>query len=430
MLIDWVRWLSFQTEIEFSLMMIGFLLLDGPRYTVATTLVVLWDWGVDTYRWMTRTETTEFTHCPSVCAIIVGLNEGDCLLKTLQSLIGTYPRLEVVVCDDGSEDDMSEVAHDFRLKNPNLLMKVITRPWRGGKSSALNLALRATQAEIVVAIDGDSNLEPDTLWEIVQPFACPKVGIVSGMVRVRNWWRNPCAWCQAFEYLQSIFVGRHVSEVLGILAISSGALSAYRREILVRLGGWDVGPGEDLDLALRTRKLGYDLCFAQYATCQTDAPTQWISLLKQRFRWEGDCVVRHYVRKHNDLANVTLKNFRLSNFFVFWNATIFQLISGLLIVVGLSRLHLQYDISNVLFVFMTFYFLAMITELFTLGAILYYSRSRKLDGLLALAIPLMPFYRMVMLVVRIYANGCEIFWRSSFQIKHVPQHVREATWHW
>jgi len=410
-------------------MMIGFLLLDGPRYALATTFVALWDWGLDIYRWLNGSAQAEFKHSPSVCAMIVGLNEGDCLRATLDSLLGTYPRLEVVVCDDGSDDEMSQVARDFRQEHPELPMQVITRPARGGKSSALNMAFAATNAEIIVAVDGDSNLEADTIWEIVQPFRNPKIGIVSGMIRVRNWSTNLCTWLQAFEYLQCIFVGRRVSAVLGILAISSGALSAYRREILVRLGGWDVGPGEDLDLALRTRKLGYDISFAQYATCQTEAPTKWISLLKQRFRWEGDCVVRHYIRKHNDLANFTWKNFRMSNFVIFWNAVIFQLLCGLVVVAALCRVPLRPQAPSIAVLF-TFYVLALLTELPAFFAILYYSRNRLSDALLALAIPIMPLYRMLMLGVRIYANLCEIFLRSSFQMKHVPLHVREATWHW
>ena len=430
MLIKWMHWLSSHTGNELTLMLIGFLLLDGPRYVLSTTFVALWDWGLDLARWWNGTDNVEFKHCPSVCAMIVGLNEGDCLRATLDSLVGTYPRLEVVVCDDGSSDDMSAVAQAFGEQHPELPMQVITRPWRGGKSSALNLALAATQAEVIVAVDGDSNLEPDTLWEIVQPFANPKIGIVSGMVRVRNWSKNLCTWCQALEYLQCIFVGRRVASVLGILAISSGALSAYRRELIVRLGGWDVGPGEDLDLALRTRKLGYDISFAQYATCQTEAPTRWIGLLKQRFRWEGDCVVRHYIRKHGDLANITWKNFRVSNFVIFWSAVIFQLICGLLIVLGLCRLPLRHSSAHNAYYVTTFYLLALLTEIPAFFAILYYSRTRASDALLALAIPLIPLYRFMMLGVRIYANLCEIFWRSSFQMLHVPLHVREATWHW
>ncbi len=430
MLIEWIHWLSSHTWNELTLMMIGFLLLDGPRYALSTTFVALWDWGLDTWRWVRGSGTAEFKHCPTVCAMIVGLNEGKCLRATLDSIIGTYPRLEVVVCDDGSSDNMSAVAREFMRQHPALPMQVITRPWRGGKSSALNLAITATQAEVIVAVDGDSNLDPDTLWEIVQPLANPKIGIVSGTVRVRNWWLNLCTWCQAFEYLQCIFVGRRVSAVVGILAISSGALSAYRRELLVRLGGWDVGPGEDLDLALRARKLGFDIAFAQYATCNTEAPFRWIALLKQRFRWEGDCVVRHYIRKHNDLANFTWKNFRISNFVIFWNSVVFQLLSGLVIVLSLCKVPLQAETAPRLFVIMTFYALALFNEIPALLAILYYSRNRSRDALLALIIPLMPCYRLMMLCVRVYANLCEIFWRSSFQMPHVPLHVREATWRW
>ena len=430
MLIDWMHWLSSLTWDELAWMMIGFVLLDGPRYAVSTTLVTLWDWVSDAYRGLTNTQKREFTHCPSVCVLIVGLNEGDCLRGTLDSLLGTYPRLEVVVCDDGSTDDMTAVAREFMHEHPELSMQVISRPWRGGKSSALNLSLDATQAEIVIAVDGDSNLEPDTIWEIVQPFNNSNIGIVSGMIRVRNWNENVCTWCQALEYVQSILIGRRVSSALGLLSLSSGALSAYRRDVLVRLGGWDIGPGEDLDIALRTRKLGYRVAFAQFATCQTEAPPKWKMLIKQRFRWDGDNSVRHYIRKHNDLANFTWQNFRISNFFAFWDAVILHLLCsvGALLAIFVWPFHQSSMPWH--FATLTIYAAGVLAEIPAVVAIMYYSRMRTVDMLLSLAIPIMPFYRLMLLGVRVYANLCEIFWRSSYQLNHVPPHVRAATWRW
>lgn len=430
MLIDWIHWLSFQTWNELSWLVVGFFLVDGPRYVLSTTAITLWDWLNDAYLGITRKREPEFTHCPSVCVLIVGLNEGRRLRQTLDSVGGTYPRLEIVVCDDGSTDDMSTVARSFMHEHSDLPMQVITRPWRGGKSSALNLALGESRSEIVVALDGDSHVEADTIWEIVQPFADPNVGITSGMIRARNWSRNLCTWLQAFEYLRSILIGRRVSSQLGILSLSSGALSAYRRTVLDRLGGWDIGPGEDLDIALRTRKLGYTIAFSQFASCRTEVPSQWKALIKQRFRWDGDNSVRHYIRKHNGLTNFTWKNFRFSNFLAFWDAVIIHLFCSLGAFLAIVLWPFHHSGVPWVYATLTIYVVAVLSEIPALFAILYYSRLRRVDLMLGLAVPVMPFYRLFLIALRVCANLSEIFWRSSYHMGHVPTHVREATWRW
>src|SRR5207248_1453281 len=81
-------------------------------------------------------------------------------------------------------------------------------------------------------------------WEIVQPFADPRVGAVSGTVVARAPFARLVTWLQAFEYLRCIFLGRMFASRLDILGIVSGAFGAFRADALRRLGGWDVGPGE------------------------------------------------------------------------------------------------------------------------------------------------------------------------------------------
>lgn len=426
-----MHWLSSLSWNEVLWMLVGMIVLDGPRYCVTTTLIVLYDWITDAYRALIgKPDPAEFTHCPSVCAMIVGMNEGESLPATLQSLLGTYPRLEVVICDDGSNDEMSNVGRAWAKQHPEIPTTVVQRPWRGGKSSALNMAYQHTNAEIIVAVDGDSHLEPDAIWEIVQPFADPNIGVVSAMVRVRNAFTNFCTWFQAFEYLQAILVGRRVSALLGILPLASGALAAYRRDLLQRVAGWDVGPGEDLDICMKIRKLGFQIAFAPYSTCQTEAPTKWWALLKQRHRWDGDSSVRHFIRKHGDYTNPLWKSFTWSNLLVFWDAVLFHLMCGIATVLWLFAECLHP--SNVPYGFMLFtiYVCAVFCEYPTFIGILYYSRFRKTDAVLGLILPLMPLYRFLMLIVRTQANVREILYRDSFNQRHVPPHVRAATWHW
>ncbi|MCA9209613.1 MAG: glycosyltransferase family 2 protein, partial [Planctomycetales bacterium] len=287
------------------------LLLDAPRYAFGSVMVWLWDmWERVSAWWRGESLEPTYDHCPSVCVVVAGLNEAATLGATLNSVYGIYPRMEIVVVDDGSTDGMSEVARNFAERHAGIT--VIRKPRRGGKSSALNCALAMTTAEIIVCVDSDSVLDRNAIWEIVQPFADSEVGAVSGTVIGRNPFTNLASWLQAFEYLRCIFIGRMFTSRLGILSIVSGAFGAYRREALQRVQGWDVGPGEDGDLTLRLRKSGYRILFAPYAQCFTNLLSSWTRLLRQRRRWEW-AVITFECRKHVDMANFFQRGFRWSN---------------------------------------------------------------------------------------------------------------------
>lgn len=266
-------------------MLLPFLLFDGLRYTIFTGLMCLYDAIVESWRWLIGYEEEEdWSYCPSVAVMIVGLNEGDTIKHALESVYGTYPRMELYVVDDGSSDDMAEQANLFAKNHRDVT--VLSRKLRGGKSSAMNMPLPLIKSEIVIVLDSDSHLADGVIWRIVQPFKDPLVAAVSGSVSARNPHVNLCTWLQAIEYRRSIFLGRILLARMGVLGIVSGALGAFRKSTLDKFGGWDVGPGEDGDLTIKFRKAGYKIGYVPEASCLTNVPTNFKTLTKQRRRWE------------------------------------------------------------------------------------------------------------------------------------------------
>jgi len=312
-------------------------------------------------------------YCPSVCVILAGYNEGQSVVKAIESLVGSYPRLEIIVVDDGSLDDMHDWARPYGTSHDEVL--VLGRKERGGKSSAMNFAPPYTRAEIVITVDCDSSLHPTALCECVQYFKDPEVGAVSATVFARNPYVNLCTWLQAYEYLHSIFIGRMVAERIGVLGITSGAFACLRREAVERTLGWDVGPDEDLDLTLRIRKLGYKVRCAPYADCHTDLPTRWRALWKQRLRWEEAAVVRQHCRKHLDMATPTNQAFRWTNFFVSFELILVNLIFGFVILLYPFWLWGNMP-SDLLFTALSFYGYAVDLEIIHVLTLFYYSRNR------------------------------------------------------
>jgi cellulose synthase/poly-beta-1,6-N-acetylglucosamine synthase-like glycosyltransferase len=388
----------------------------------------LWDWAASSGRWLCgRSTSARYSHCPSVCVIVAGYNEAETIEGTLASLWGSYPRLEIVVVDDGSLDGMAEAARRFARRHAGV--SVFRRPQRGGKSSAMNFALRYTNAEVVVVVDADSSLGPSAIWEIVQPLADLGVGAVSGAVLARNPFVNLCTWLQAYEYLSTIFISRMVSARLGILGIVSGAFGAFRRAVLEQVHGWDVGPPEDLDLTLTIRKAGHQIAFAPYSYCYTDVPERWKALAKQRQRWEQSGVIRNHCRKHLDMASFWSAGFLWSNLFVFLESWFFNVFCMYGIWAWAAWFFLFFD-GDHWQLLLALYLSYLAFELVQVLTTLYYTNHPARDLLISIVFPLVPFYQILLLTVRLVATTGEIFFRKSFDDNYVPAHVRAATWRW
>lgn len=196
----WIHWLSSLHPEEIWLVLGGVLLIDAPRYALSQVAMCLWDWVRECYSAVNPegNKSTSPPYCPTVCVVLAGYNEANTIEATLGSIWNTYPNLQMIVVDDGSQDGMADVARNFAADHAGVL--VLGRGRRGGKSSALNSALPYTDAEVVVTVDTDSHLAPGAPWEIVQPLANPQVGAVSATVRSRNPFTNLVTWLQTYEY--------------------------------------------------------------------------------------------------------------------------------------------------------------------------------------------------------------------------------------
>lgn len=427
MLTEWIYWLSSIPQTDLILLICPLLFFDSARYALSGLLLWVVDATNDAYQWLRGNRTpTPYEYCPTVCVVIAGLNEAAGLEHSLSNIWGSYPLLEIVVVDDGSSDGMSQVANSFAKRFVGV--HVITKP-RGGKSSAMNAALPITKAEIIIVLDADSELAPDAIWEVVQPLRDPRIGAVSGNVMVRNTSAGLITKLQAYEYLRSILVGRLFSARMGILGIVSGAFGAFRRPVLDRVGAWDVGPGEDEDIILRIRKLGYQVDFAPYAECYTDAPELWKVLTKQRRRWEW-AVITFESRKHINMVAPWYKLFRWSNALLFLERWLFNLILPLFFWVYLAWMFIALDLSYLWRLTVLYYMLYVFLEGIQFLVVLYYSAYKWQHAKHGIVLPLLPIYQFYQRVITTWAVLEEIFSRRSFRDTFVPDHVREATWKW
>ncbi|MEP6756217.1 MAG: glycosyltransferase [Chthonomonadales bacterium] len=220
---------------------------------------------------------------PLVSVLIAAYNEEKVINRTIETVLASdYPDLQVVVVDDGSKDSTFEVVMAEYGEDPRV---VALKQGNGGKSSALNHAMTRGTGEILVALDADTLFAKDTIRRLVRHFEDPLVGAVSGNVKVGNATNILTRW-QALEYITSQNFDRRAYDLLNCITVVPGAVGAWRREAVSRVGGYsDETLAEDTDLTWKIRRAGWRIANDGGALAFTEAPESLPNLAKQRFRW-------------------------------------------------------------------------------------------------------------------------------------------------
>ncbi|WTQ70460.1 glycosyltransferase [Streptomyces sp. NBC_00161] len=216
----------------------------------------------------------------TVTVLVPAYNERECIANTLNSLAaGDYP-IEVIVIDDGSTDGTADIVEEMDLPFVRLIRKV-----NGGKSSALNSGIAAASHDIIVMMDGDTVFESSTVRELVQPFGDPAIGAVAGNAKVGNRDSLIGAW-QHIEYVLGHNLDRRMYDMLGVIPTIPGAVGAFRKEALLRVGGMsDDTLAEDTDITIAMLCEGWRIVYAERARAWTEAPASLQQLWSQRYRW-------------------------------------------------------------------------------------------------------------------------------------------------
>lgn len=123
---------------------------------------------------------------PSVTVIIPAYNEGEMVLRSIESVAKAQsPGIASKCLDDGSKDDTWTHIQTAARRYSDLVIAHRLAS-NQGKRAALALGFQSARGEIVVTLDSDSVIEPNTLLSIVGPFRKSSVGAVAGKVKVFN----------------------------------------------------------------------------------------------------------------------------------------------------------------------------------------------------------------------------------------------------
>lgn len=233
---------------------------------------------------------------PRVSVIVPAWNEEVGLVKTVKTILeSTYRNLEIVVVNDGSTDSSDRLMNEFLLeyerqiaseKNRDNVIDVVYKyKQNGGKGKALNTGIDLSTGDIIISIDADCVLLPDTIENFVAHFEDPKVMAAVGNVKVGNQ-KSLLETLQYLEFLFSFYF-KKADSLFNTIYIIGGAAGAFRRSVFEELGPYSSeNITEDIDLSVRIQKAGMKIVYAADAIVYTEGAATFKGLSAQRLRWK------------------------------------------------------------------------------------------------------------------------------------------------
>ncbi len=184
---------------------------------------------------------------PLISAVIIGRNEGQRLLRCLESVAAMDSpggSVEIIYVDTASVDGSAERARDFGAK------VISVNPVRPCAAVGRNAGWRAARADIILFLDGDTMLVSSFIASAMDQFEDPKTAVVFGDRREVN----------TRGSLYNRVLDLDWNGKPGAVEFCGGD-ALIRRDVLELVGGYDerLIAAEDTELCARIRALGYSI---------------------------------------------------------------------------------------------------------------------------------------------------------------------------
>jgi len=321
-ILDVLRWVGYITLCYFVLMQFYLAFL-----AVRSALELRNNYHRSLYGRITEMLSSRTT--PPVSIVIPAYNEAVGIVDSVRSMsIVHYPRVEIVVVNDGSSDEtleqlieafsMEKVRVPYRPDIDTARVRGIYRgrgavdltvidKENGGRADALNAGLNIARYPYALCTDADVILDAECLMRSMQRVLEDRDGTVAvgGNIRPLNGRkvqlghlveatvpRDLIARMQVLEYVRTFLASRPAWSAIGALPLVSGAFGVWKRSAVMAVGGFSAGHmGEDMDLTMRLHRyhiendIPYRIVYEPSAVIWTEVPDTARVLRRQRIRW-------------------------------------------------------------------------------------------------------------------------------------------------
>lgn len=189
---------------------------------------------------------------PFISVVVCSYNGSATIRECITEILKLdYPDFEVVVVNDGSKDNLTEIVKEFPVR-------LISTPNRG-LSQARNTGMLNARGEIIAYIDDDAYPDRHWLKYLAYAYRNTEHGCIGGPNIAPD---NDGPWATAVANAPGgpvhVLVSDEIAEHV------PGCNMSFRREALMKIGGFDpvyTNAGDDVDVCWRIQDAGYTIGF-------------------------------------------------------------------------------------------------------------------------------------------------------------------------
>ncbi|MEN8193111.1 MAG: glycosyltransferase [Bacteroidota bacterium] len=230
---------------------------------------------------------------PNISVIVAARNEEENIqecLVSLDNLIYPKEKIQIIIVDDKSTDNTSQIVEEF-IEGKEKFIKVVTSKDIGhlkGKTLAIANGIEQATGEIIMTTDADCEVSPNWARTIASYYTSDDIAIVNGMTNQHEYNGFAAMQSMDFIYLLSVASG---SINLGKPLSCIGNNMSYRKSVYDEIGGYSAlkfSVTEDFNLLMATHKLKkYKILYpVDPNALVTSKPCSTLkSLFHQKKRW-------------------------------------------------------------------------------------------------------------------------------------------------
>lgn len=175
-----------------------------------------------------------------VTAVVTTHNRPHLLPRALDSVAAqTYPNLELIVVDDGSDKDVAPIVENYR--NAVNVVHYLRNESPRGACAARNQGIEVANGEFIAGLDDDDRWHPDRIEKLLEVYG-DQCSFVTSDVRMMYKKGSPVWHKKPVITLDDLLYSNHV-----------GNQGLIKKERLMAVGGFDesLDAGQDYDLWIR-----------------------------------------------------------------------------------------------------------------------------------------------------------------------------------
>ncbi|MBS3070677.1 glycosyltransferase [Candidatus Pacearchaeota archaeon] len=238
-----------------------------------------------------------------VTVIVPFYNEKPLLIeRTVRKINECYGKKQIIVIDDGSKS--KESYNQLKKLKEEISFELIRYDKNKGKRYAQSIGVKKAEGDIIITVDSDTILDKLAIINLIKPFSDKKIGATTGQVRVLNRNENLLTKMQSARYFNAFNFERNSQSKFSALTCLSGPISAYRKEILLKIMddyttqtflGIKCTYGDDRHLTTLILKNGFKVYYVKDAIAYTEVPNSFKKLISQQIRWKKSFLRENYL---------------------------------------------------------------------------------------------------------------------------------------